>query len=213
MRWTRAIIRLQGGVLIKRCDHVGDQSLLCYLPDSYNTTQHIGNRVCSVQSKFGHCVIRVPKVVHSSQRKYFDTLDRQSMYNVTLRRFRETILPCKINNYYVFLCVCVHVYVFVPRRVQVRTRVALLIQHETRLCCRKNQNTRFIWSDFFFPSNNLAVHEIKQKMFRARDCKWRQNMARTRCMMDKQGYTQARTFTRPSSRVPIHSRMHPHATM
>ena len=28
------------------------------------------------------------------------------MYNVTLRRIRETLLPWKSNKYYIFLCVC-----------------------------------------------------------------------------------------------------------
>ena len=43
----------------------------------------------------------------------------QCKYNVTLRRVRESLLPWKSNNYYLLVCVCVH--------------VVLLIQHTTRM--------------------------------------------------------------------------------
>ena len=35
-------------------------------------------------------------------------------------------------------------------------------------------------------------------------------MAHTRCMLDKQGYTQARACTRPRSRAPSHTHAHAH---
>jgi hypothetical protein len=40
--------------------------------------------------------------------------------------------------------------------------------------------------------------------------KWRHNMAQTRCMLDKQGYTYACACTRPLDRAPTHSRGRAH---
>ena len=44
---------------------------------------------------------------------------RQCKYNVTLRRFRESLLPWKSNKYYVFVCVRARAFVRVPGSVGV----------------------------------------------------------------------------------------------
>jgi hypothetical protein len=62
----------------------------------------------------------------------------QCMYNVTLRRVRESLLPWKSNNYYLLVCVCVH--------------VALLIQHATRM--------RHLVTSFVDPSFSTIFFEI-----------------------------------------------------
>jgi hypothetical protein len=58
---------------------------------------------------------------------------------------------------------------------------------------RENENTRFMFSNFF-PKNAQKGH------------KWRHNMAYARCMLDKQVYMHARAFTRPRARA--HARTH-----
>ena len=52
-------------------------------------------------------------------------------YNATRRRVRESLLPWKSNKYYIFVCVCVCAWF--PGRVGMCVRVALLIQHSTRM--------------------------------------------------------------------------------
>ena len=83
--------------------------------------------------------------------------DRQCTYNLTKRRFRESLLTRKSNKYYIFLCVCVcmcarvRACVWMPRRLGVClhmracgcrgawacicacVHVALLIQHASRM--------------------------------------------------------------------------------
>jgi hypothetical protein len=53
--------------------------------------------------------------------------DTQYTYNVTLRRVRESLLPWKSNQYYIFVCVCPGVWAYAC------AYVALLIQHATRI--------------------------------------------------------------------------------
>jgi hypothetical protein len=60
---------------------------------------------------------------------------RQCTFNVILRRVRVSLLPWKAITH-TRLYWCVLSFVRVPRRVRVwmRARVALLIQHPTRMC-------------------------------------------------------------------------------
>ena len=58
--------------------------------------------------------------------------DRQCTYDVILRRVRESSLPWKSNKCYVFrLCKCLCVRLGAQARG--RVRVALFIQHATRM--------------------------------------------------------------------------------
>jgi hypothetical protein len=57
--------------------------------------------------------------------------------------------------------------------------------------CTENQNTRFIFSNF---SPQIAPFMRQcRKIWSQRGHKWRHNMAHTSNMLDKQGYTYART--------------------
>jgi hypothetical protein len=65
-------------------------------------------------------------VLMEVEAKWAPQSDWSGAYNVTLRRFRGSLLPWKSNAYYIFLCVCAHA------RVCVCARVALRIHHAKR---------------------------------------------------------------------------------
>jgi hypothetical protein len=66
---------------------------------------------------------------------------RQCMYNVKLRRVRESLLQWKSNKYYLLVCVCVracvracvHLSNRARGRVHAHKHVALIIQHAKRI--------------------------------------------------------------------------------
>jgi hypothetical protein len=61
--------------------------------------------------------------------------------------------------------------------------------------CRENQNTHLCSITFSRKSWRLLYNV--EKCGGARGHRWRHNMAHTRCMMDKQGYTRMHTLTHP----------------
>jgi hypothetical protein len=62
------------------------------------------------------------------------------MYNVRLRRVRESSLPWISNTYYLLVCVCMRACVRVDTRARGRVHVALLIRHAT---CMRHIVTSF----------------------------------------------------------------------
>jgi hypothetical protein len=72
--------------------------------------------------------------------------------------------------------------------------------------CRENQNVRFTFGDFF-PKIVPVMSSCQKMWWSQRGYKWRYNMAHTRCMLDKQDNTHARTCTRPSARASTLKRL------
>jgi hypothetical protein len=62
--------------------------------------------------------------------------------------------------------------------------------------CRENRNTHFMFNNFF-PTSAPFLRKCRKMWWRPRGHKWRHNMAHTRCILDKQGYMNARTCIRP----------------
>ena len=59
-----------------------------------------------------------------------------------------------------------------------------------------------------FFRKSCRLWDNNEKCGGARGHKWRRSMAHTRCMLDKQDYTHARTCTRPLSRASTHALTH-----
>ena len=76
--------------------------------------------------------------------------------------------------------------------------------------CRKNQNTHFTFSTFF-PKIVPFMRKCRKIWCSQEDRKWRHSMAHTRCMLNKQGYVNARTRTRahPRTRARAHTHIIP----
>ena len=55
------------------------------------------------------------------------------MYNVTLRHIHELLLPWTSNKYYIFVCVCMHLYACGCLGICACVHVALPIEHSTHV--------------------------------------------------------------------------------
>ena len=75
--------------------------------------------------------------------------DRQCTYNVTLRRFRESLLPWKSNKYYILMCACVLARLGEWACACACVRVALLMQHATRMRRVVTSFVAFVSTRFF----------------------------------------------------------------
>jgi hypothetical protein len=72
----------------------------------------------------------------------------------------------------------------------------------------ENQNTHFMSNNFFFPRKSCRLWNMI--WWSQRDHKWRQNMAHTSCMLDKQAYMHSRACIRPRSQAHARARTHTH---
>ena len=69
--------------------------------------------------------------------------------------------------------------------------ILLTMRNVLDISCREHQNAHFTFNNFLF-FENRAIYENVEKYDAARGVI---NMARTRCMLDKQGYMHARAST------------------
>jgi hypothetical protein len=61
--------------------------------------------------------------------------------------------------------------------------------------CRENQNTHFMFNNFFFRKSCRLWNNVEKMWWSQRGHKWQYNMANARYMLDKQGYTRTRPHT------------------
>ena len=80
--------------------------------------------------------------------------------------------------------------------------------------CRENQNTHFMFGNFF-PKIAPFMRLYRKMWWTPTGHNRRHNMAHTRCMLDKQGYTPAHACARPRTRAPArkHARVLTHAEL
>jgi hypothetical protein len=75
--------------------------------------------------------------------------DSQRTYNITLRRQRESLLPWKSNNYYILICAFVLARLGEWACACACVRVALLMQHATRMRRVVTSFVAFVSTRFF----------------------------------------------------------------
>ena len=71
--------------------------------------------------------------------------------------------------------------------------------------------THTLWSINFSSKSCRLWHNVEKYMVKPYDHSWRYNTAHALCLLDKQGYTQARKSASPRTRASTHTHTHIHA--
>ena len=115
--------------------------------------------------------------------RFFENLSRKLKFNYNPTRITGTLH----EDVFTFIC----------------PFILLRMRNILDKSCREKQDTRFTFYNFF--PKTCRLWENVAKCGGDRDHKWRHNIAHTYCMLDKQGYMDARACTLPRADTHTHA--------